>query len=65
MNFNIWLGNLKKHPNRYEIYFRMTKGEFNFLHDLIRDDIKTRNTLSLPTSSPESQPRSVFKPSLG
>jgi hypothetical protein len=35
---------LEEHPNCYDKYFRMTKGEFNFLHDLIRDDIKTRNT---------------------
>ena len=35
---------LEEHPDRYEMYFRMTKEEFNFLHDLIRGDIKTRNT---------------------
>jgi hypothetical protein len=35
---------LEEHPNRYEMYFRMRKDEFNFLHDLINDDIKTRNT---------------------
>jgi hypothetical protein len=34
---------LEEHPNRYEMYFRMTKEEFNFLHDLIRGDI-SRNT---------------------
>ena len=35
---------LEGHPNRYEMYLRMTKEEFNVLHDLIRGDIKTRNT---------------------
>jgi hypothetical protein len=35
---------IEEHPNRCEMYFRMTKEEFNFLHDLIRGDIKTRNT---------------------
>ena len=35
---------LEEHPNRYEMYFRMTKEEFYFLHDLIKGDIKTRNT---------------------
>ena len=33
---------LEEHQNRYGMYFRMTKGEFSFLHDLIRGDIKTR-----------------------
>jgi hypothetical protein len=33
----------EEHPNRYEKYFRMTKEGFNFLRDLIRGDIKTRN----------------------
>ena len=37
---------LEEHPNRYEMYFRMTKEEFYFLHDLIKGDIKqeTRNS---------------------
>jgi hypothetical protein len=35
---------VKEHPERYEMHFRITKEEFNFLHDLIRGDIKTRNT---------------------
>jgi hypothetical protein len=35
---------LEEHPDRYEMYFRMTREEFNFLHDLIKGDIKTRNT---------------------
>ena len=35
---------IESHPNRYEMCFRMTKEEFHFLHDLIRGDIKTRNT---------------------
>jgi len=35
---------LEEHPNRYEMYFRMTKEEFYFLRDLIKGDIKTRNT---------------------
>jgi hypothetical protein len=35
---------LEEHPDRYEMYFRMTKEELNFLHDLIGGDIKTRNT---------------------
>ena len=26
------------------MYFRMTKEEFYFLHDLIKGDMKTRNT---------------------
>ena len=34
---------LAEHPNYYEMYFTMSKEEFNFLHDLIRGDIKTRN----------------------
>jgi hypothetical protein len=34
---------LDEHPNCYEMYFRMTKEEFNFLHYLIRGDIKPRN----------------------
>jgi len=34
---------LEEHPYCYEMYFRMTKEEFNFLHDLKRGDIKTRN----------------------
>jgi hypothetical protein len=35
---------LEEHTNRYEMYFRMKKEEFNISHDLIRGDIKTRNT---------------------
>jgi len=35
---------LEEHPNCYEMYFRMTKKEFYFLRDLIKGDIKTRNT---------------------
>ena len=35
---------IEEHPNRCEMYFRKTKEEFNFLHDLIRGDIKTRIT---------------------
>ena len=35
---------LEEHPNRYEMYFRMTKKEFYFSLDLIKGDIKTRNT---------------------
>jgi hypothetical protein len=35
---------LEEQPNCYEKYFRMTKEEFNFSHDLIRGNIKTRNT---------------------
>jgi len=35
---------LEEHPNCCEMYFRMTKEEFNFLHDLISGNIKTRNT---------------------
>jgi len=35
---------LEEHPNRYETYFRMSKVEFNFVYDLIKGDIKTRNT---------------------
>nr|CAD7456306.1 unnamed protein product [Timema tahoe] len=35
---------LKEHPSRYEMYFRMTKEEFQFLHDLIKEDIITKNT---------------------
>ena len=35
---------LEEQSNCYEMYFRMTKEEFNFLHDLIRGDIKSRNT---------------------
>jgi hypothetical protein len=31
---------LEEHPDRYEMYFRMTKEEFNFLRDLIRGDKK-------------------------
>jgi len=27
---------LEEHPNRYEIYFRMIKEEFYFLHDLYK-----------------------------
>jgi len=42
--FHNLIKELEEHPNRYEKYFRMTKDEFNFLHDLIRGDIKTRNT---------------------
>jgi hypothetical protein len=34
---------LEEHPNHYEMYFRMTKEEFNFLHDLIRGNIQTEN----------------------
>jgi hypothetical protein len=38
----------EEHPNCVEIYFRMAKEEFNVLHDLIRSDIKTRNTPPSP-----------------
>jgi hypothetical protein len=42
--FNHLVKEIEEQPDRYEMYFRMTKVEFNFLHDLIRGDIKTRNT---------------------
>jgi len=45
---------LEEHPNHYEMYFRMTKEEFNFLHDLIRGDKKTRNTQFREAISTES-----------
>jgi hypothetical protein len=45
---------LEEHPNCYEMYFRMTKEEFNFLHDLIRGHIKTRNTQFREAISTES-----------
>nr|CAI5855434.1 unnamed protein product [Callosobruchus analis] len=35
---------LNEHPDRYHMYFRMTKDEFNFLHELIKEDIKKQNT---------------------
>jgi hypothetical protein len=41
---------LEEHPNRYDMYFRMTKEEINFLHDLVRDDLKPE------TRSSEKQP---------
>ena len=41
---------LEEHPNRYEMYFRSTKEEFNFLHDLIRGPHKNQNH-AVPTSN--------------
>ncbi|KAL0124146.1 hypothetical protein PUN28_006162 [Cardiocondyla obscurior] len=38
------INNLKEDRSRYENYFRMTKEEFEVLHDLIKEDIKTENT---------------------
>nr|CAD7258206.1 unnamed protein product [Timema shepardi] len=35
---------LREHLSRYEMYFRMTKEEFQFLHDLIKENIVTKNT---------------------
>ena len=46
---------LGTHPNRYEVYFRITKEEFHFLHDLIRGDIKTRNTQFQEATSMEEK----------
>jgi len=46
---------LEEHPNRYEMYFRMTKEEFYFLNDLIRGNIKTRNTQFQETISMEEK----------
>ena len=55
---------LEEHPNHYEMYFRMTKEEFNFLHDLIRGDIKTRNTQFQERSvrSIQTQPGLALRP---
>jgi hypothetical protein len=41
---------LEENPNRYEMYFRMTKEEFNVLHDLIGGVIKSRKH-TLPRSN--------------
>jgi len=41
--FHYLVKKLEEHPNRYEMHFSMTKGEFNCLHYLTRGDIKTRN----------------------
>lgn len=35
---------LKNDPERFHMYFRMTKEEFDFLHDLIKNDIQKQNT---------------------
>ena len=35
---------LNEHPDRYHMYFRMTREEFNFLHELIKEDIIKQNT---------------------
>nr|CAD7410905.1 unnamed protein product [Timema cristinae] len=35
---------LKEYPSRYEMYVRMTKEEFQFLHALIKENIVTKNT---------------------
>jgi hypothetical protein len=42
--FHHFVKELEEHPNRCEMYFRVKKEEFNVLYDLIRGDIKTRNT---------------------
>jgi len=46
---------LEEHPNCYEMYFRITKEEFYFLHDLVRGDIKIRNTQFRETISMEEK----------
>lgn len=33
-----------EHPDRFHMYFRMTKEEFNYLHGLIKNDIQKQNT---------------------
>ncbi|XP_050307735.1 uncharacterized protein LOC126744392 isoform X1 [Anthonomus grandis grandis] len=35
---------LNEHPDRYHMYFRVTKEEFDFLHGLVKEDIKKKNT---------------------
>lgn len=35
---------LKEHPDRFHMYFRMTEDEFNFLHDLIKAEIEKQDT---------------------
>ncbi|GLV38517.1 hypothetical protein CBL_05127 [Carabus blaptoides fortunei] len=35
---------LQKDPKRFHMYFRMTKEQFDFLHELIENDIKKQHT---------------------
>lgn len=35
---------LNEHPDRYHMYFRVTKEEFDFLHELVKEDIIKQNT---------------------
>jgi len=42
---------LEQHPDRYKMYFRMTKEEFEFLHEIIKEDIRTKNTQMRETIS--------------
>jgi len=35
---------LKKDPKRFHMYFRMTMKEFDFLHELIKQEIYKQNT---------------------
>jgi hypothetical protein len=43
--FHLLVKELDEHPNRYEKFFRMTKEEFNVLHDLIRGDKNQRHAV--------------------
>ncbi|VVC33296.1 Hypothetical protein CINCED_3A010333 [Cinara cedri] len=35
---------LRNEPKRFHMYFRMTKEEFDYLHELIKQDIQKQNT---------------------
>jgi len=35
---------LRQCPKRFHMYFRMSKEEFDYLHELIRSDIQKQNT---------------------
>lgn len=35
---------LRKHPRRYHMYFRMNEEQFEYIHSLIENDIRTQNT---------------------
>ncbi|XP_017780983.1 PREDICTED: putative nuclease HARBI1 [Nicrophorus vespilloides] len=38
------MNTLEEDPSKYDLYFRMNKNEFNFVHSLIETDIRKRNT---------------------
>ena len=35
---------LRNDPRRFHVYFRMTKEEFDYVHDLIKKDIQKQST---------------------